>query len=161
MEWEVCGEWDLTEHTLYVRVNDRRGGGGALRWLSIARSAGPAWPRSSSWHAALFLLLALVRFTSRARAGETDRRGRPGRRGGRGKLACEEKQHRERGRKTPMTSRKSCVNKCASEITNRARGGEIVRDKQWRGGDRSCLATPTTSKHGNSSNINSVQPERV
>lgn len=42
------------------RGRERQSERDALWWLSITRSAGPVWPRSSSWHPAMFLLLSGV-----------------------------------------------------------------------------------------------------
>lgn len=121
----------MTEHTLYVHVNDRLRRGGrpygdsalqGLRGLhDLVHQADTRLCFCSS--------LWCDSQVEREQEGKIEG-GRPGRGKGGGNWHVRRNSTVSVEEKTPMTSRKSRVNKCVSEITNRARGGEIVRDKQ-------------------------------
>lgn len=116
------------------RLREREREREALWWLSITRFAGPAWPRSSSWHPALFLLLSGVIHKENARRRERGGEGRgDGMWGETGPRAPKWGRQEEMwGRRNTNDKQKSWVNKCVSEITNREQGGGIVQDKQWQ-----------------------------
>lgn len=54
-KWRARFDWTFYFVCACERETGRETDREASWWLSITRSAGPPWPRSSSWHQALFL----------------------------------------------------------------------------------------------------------